>query len=172
MIPLALIIGLISFLWNTIFTFYYMRVRPQCEFSTLWQVVVTTKLMSNCRLSVPVAVPRALVCHRVARRWCRKLSGGHPRMGGGGSRWRDRGGHSKTGSRSESGGSGGDTEQKLRCGCRCWDGDQVRFFVTEAESSCHHMPVDVPVSSISLWLGMHIDLGSVFQRFKLIAEAL
>jgi len=82
-------------------------------------------------------------------------------MGGGGSRWRDRGGHSKTGSRSQSGGSGGDMEQKL-----------VRFLVTEAQSSCHHVPVDVPVSSISLGIGMHIDLGSVFQRFKLIAETL
>jgi len=32
-VSLALFILLISFLWNRIFTFYYTRVRPQCDFS-------------------------------------------------------------------------------------------------------------------------------------------
>jgi len=32
--------GLISFLWNTIFTFYYVRVRPQFDFSILGRTYV------------------------------------------------------------------------------------------------------------------------------------
>jgi len=34
-VPLVLIIEPILFLWNIIFTFYYTRVRPQCDFSNL-----------------------------------------------------------------------------------------------------------------------------------------
>ena len=39
MVPLDRIIALISFLWSTIFTFYYTRVRPQCNFSILERMV-------------------------------------------------------------------------------------------------------------------------------------
>jgi len=37
-VPVYLIIEPILFLWNTILTFYYTRVRPQCDYSILGRV--------------------------------------------------------------------------------------------------------------------------------------
>ena len=39
-VPMDLIIETILFLWNMIVTFYYTRVRPQCDYSILGQIYI------------------------------------------------------------------------------------------------------------------------------------
>jgi len=55
---LALVIGLISFLWKLVLTFYYMRVQPQCNFSILGRYVYICVLIEGLP-SYPWVVPRS-----------------------------------------------------------------------------------------------------------------
>ena len=53
-VPLVLIIEPFLFLWNIIFTFYYTRVRPQCDFSIRGRVCRYLLQVSFDRIQFPV----------------------------------------------------------------------------------------------------------------------